>query len=162
MTVTAEILATWRDPAGPVGRLVATGPREDRSLAILMAAAVLMFVARAPSVARAAHLDPSAPLDARLGITLFAMLFLLPLLAYGLALALHLCLRALGRQGAASGARIALFWSFLALSPALLLQGLAEGMLGQTGAVRALGLLVFAAFLWFLLRGLAAAYPRAD
>ncbi|WP_284163208.1 YIP1 family protein [Frigidibacter sp. SD6-1] len=162
MTVTAEILATWRDPAGPVGRLVATGPREDRSLAILMAAAVLMFVARAPSLARAAQIDPSAPLDARLGITLFAMLFILPLLAYGLALILHLVLRAIGRKGSASGARIALFWSLLALSPALLLQGLAEGMVGQTGAVRVLGLLVFAAFLWFLARGLATAYPRAE
>ena len=117
MTVTAEILATYRDPAGPVGRLVASGPREDRSLAILLAAAALMFVARAPSLARAAHLDPSVPLNARLGITLFAMLFMLPLLAYALAWLLHLAMRALGGQGGSSGARMALFWALFAIAP---------------------------------------------
>lgn len=161
MTVAAEILATYRDPAGPVARLVASGPREDRSLAILLAAAVLMFVARAPSLARAAHLDPAVPLDARLGITLFALVFVLPLLAYVVAYLLHLGMRALGRQGEASGARVALFWALLASAPVMLLHGLLEGFLGPDAMVaKMVGLAVFAGFLWFCVRGLGAAYQR--
>ena len=115
MTVTAEILATYRDPAGPVRRLMASGPREDRSLAMLLAASVLMFVARTPYLARASHLDPSVPLNARLGITLFVMLFVLPLVAYALAFVVHLVLRGLGGQGQSSDARVALFWALLAI-----------------------------------------------
>lgn len=158
MTIAAEILSTWRDPAAPVRRLLATGPREDRALAILMGAGALMFVARAPSLARAAELDPAVPLDARLGVSLFAMLFLLPLIAYGLATLIHLLLRAFGARGTAHGARVALFWALLAVAPAMLLHGLAEGLLGQTVAVRLAGLAVFGAFLWFVVRGLGAAY----
>ncbi|MCX8508383.1 MAG: YIP1 family protein, partial [Rhodobacteraceae bacterium] len=82
MSVVGEIFATWRDPAGPVGRLLSAGPREDRSLVILMAASVLMFVARTPDLARQAAWTPEVPLQALMGITLFVMLFLIPLLAY--------------------------------------------------------------------------------
>ena len=161
MTVAAEILATYRDPAGPVGRLVASGPREDRSLAILLAAAVLMFVAKTPALARAAHLDPSVPLNARLGITLFVMLFVLPLLAYALAWPLHLAMRALGGQGAASGARLALFWALFAIAPLMLVHGLLQGFLGpEAMGARIAGFVVFAGFLWFCGRGLGAAYQR--
>ncbi|MCC6941637.1 MAG: hypothetical protein IT551_08525 [Novosphingobium sp.] len=160
MSVGAEILASYRDPAGPVGRLIAAGPREDRALAMLMAAAVLQFVARAPALARAAHLDPSVPLDARLGISLFAMLFMLPLLAYGLAMIAHLFMRMLGRTGAAAGARVALFWALLAIAPVSLLHGLIEGLAGPVPLVRFLGAVVFAGFLWFWGRGMAVAYRR--
>ncbi len=163
MTVMAEILATYRDPAGPVGRLVASGPREDRSLAILMAAALLMFVARAPSMARMAHLDPSVPLNARLGITLFALLFVLPLLAYALAMGVHLVMRGFGGQGQPDGARVALFWALLAITPAALLHGLLEGFWGsQALGVRIVGFAVFAGFLWFWGRGLGAAYRHGE
>ena len=161
MTVTAEILATYRDPAGPVRRLMASGPREDRSLAMLLAASVLMFVARTPYLARASHLDPSVPLNARLGITLFVMLFVLPLVAYALAFVVHLVLRGLGGQGQSSDARVALFWALLAIGPALLLHGLLEGFLGPEAAgARIVGVAAFAGFLWFWVRGLGVAYRR--
>lgn len=161
MSVTADILATYRDPRGPVGRLLATGPREDRSLAILMAAALLMFVARAPVLARAAAADPSVPLQARLGITLFALLFMVPLLAYAMAGLLHLGARLIGRGGEGWRARVALFWALLAISPAMLAQGLVEAFAGAGGVTAATGLVVFALFLWFLVRGLGAGYARA-
>lgn len=162
MTITGEILSTWRDPAEPVRRLLAGGVREDRALAILMGAAVLIFVARAPAIARAAELDMSVPLQARLGTSLFALLFLLPLIAYALAGVLHLVLRAFGARGGAHGARIALFWALLAIAPAMLLQGLAEGLVGPGLVVTLSGVAVFAAFLWFLIRGLAVAYGDAS
>ena len=160
MTVAAEILATYRDPSAPMRRMLAEGPREDRALIILTPAAVLLFVARTPFLARAAALDPSVPLDARLGITLFVMLFMLPLLAYGLAYLIHLILRAFGATGAAYGARLALFWGLLAIAPAMLVQGLLEGLIGPTAAVRGFGVAVFVLFLWFVGRGLSAGYQR--
>lgn len=159
MSVAGEILATWRDPAGPVGRLLSAGPREDRSLVMLVAAAILMFVARTPDLARRAALDPTVPLEASLGITLFVMLFILPLLAYGLAYASHLVLRATGRAGQAFGARVALFWAMLAIVPGMLVHGLATGLAGpESPVVRLVGVVVFAAFMWFWLRGLTVAY----
>jgi len=162
MSVTAEILATWRDPAGPVRRLVANGPREDRALVILIGACILLYVARLPMLARQARLDPTVPLDASMGITLFVMLFVMPLLAYALAFLIHLIVRALGRTGTASGARMVLFWAFLAITPAALAQGLLEALLGPSAVVRIFGVAVFGFFLWFVGRGLSVAYPRAE
>lgn len=160
MSVAGEILVTWRDPAGPVGRLLSAGPREDRSLIMVLAASVLMFVARTPELARRAALDAEVPLQAALGINLFVMLFLLPLVAYALAFASHLILRAIGRDGAACGARVALFWAMLAVVPGILVQGLVAGLAGPDNLLtRIAGLVVFCAFLWFWGRGLALAYP---
>lgn len=160
MSVVSEILATWRGPKGPVGRLLQAGPREDRSLIILMAATFLMFLARAPYLARQSALDPSVPLDARLGISLFVMMFAVPLLAYALAFGGHLVMRALGRAGQPYGARVALFWALLAVAPGALLHGMLTGFLGPHGTgVQIVGVGVFAAFLWFWIGGLAAAYP---
>lgn len=160
MSVTADILATYRAPDGPVGRLIASGPREDRSLAMLMGAALLFFVARAPVLARTAALDPSVPLQAHLGISLFALLFMVPLLAYAVAGLLHLGARALGRQGEGWRARIALFWALLAIAPAMLAQGLFEAFTGAGAASQLTGLGVFALFVWFVARGLGAGYRK--
>ncbi len=163
MSVVGEILATWRSPAGPVGRLLAAGPREDRSLVILMAASVLMFVARTPDLARRAALSPEVPLQAQMGITLFVMLFVIPVLAYAVAWISHIVLHSLGRPGAAFGARVALFWAMLAVAPGLLLHGLLSGLNGAEAAgTRLVGLAVFAVFLWFWGRGLQLAYRRKD
>ncbi|HQY44020.1 MAG TPA: YIP1 family protein [Paracoccaceae bacterium] len=160
MSVVGEVLATWRDPAGPVGRLLSAGPREDRSLVIVIAASVLMFVARTPELARKAALSPEVPLEASLGINLFVMMFILPLLAYGLAFVSHLALRAFGRDGAPFGARVALFWAMLAIVPGMLVQGLTAGLVGpDSGMAKLIGLVVFVVFLWFWGRGLMAAYP---
>lgn len=159
MSVVGEILATWRHPDGPVGRLLSAGPREDRSLMILIAASVLMFVARTPDLARRAAMNPEVPLQAQMGITLFVMLFMIPVLAYALATISHFVMQALGRQGSAFGARVVLFWAMLAVVPGLLLHGLLSGLIGgETAGTRMVGLVVFTAFLWFWGRGLHLAY----
>ena len=160
MSLVGEILATWRDPAGPVGRLLAGPPREDRSLAMLIGACLMMYLARLPDLARAAVIDPTVSREARFGITFFVMLFMVPLLAYLLAAGSNLVLRALGRRGAASGARTALFWALLAVAPGVLLQGLASGLAGPGSVIaKGLGLTVFIAFGWFWVSGLRIAYP---
>lgn len=159
MSILGEILATWRRPAAPLSRLMAAGPRENRSLIILIGAGLLNFVAQMPYQSRRAALDPDLPLQGAMGITFFVMLFILPLLAYLLAWICHLIMRAFGRQGAAHAGRLALFWAMLAITPGLLLHGLLLGLLGpEVPAVRVVGLAIFGVFLWFWVSGLRLAY----
>jgi hypothetical protein len=162
MTVVADIVALWRRPRATFRAKLAQGPREDRALAVLMGACALFFVAQWPIHARAAHLDPSVPLDARLGGALMANILLLPLIGYGLAALSHLAVRALGGQGAHWAARLALFWAMLATAPLMLVYGAVAGLAGPGPAPGTLGLSVFLAFGWLwmtLLRTAAAGEP---
>lgn len=153
MAVTAQILALWRRPRQAMRAQLAEGQREDRALAVLMGACGLIFVAQWPALARAAETDPSVPLEARLGGALMATIFLLPLLAYGIAALSHLVARAFGGRGSFFGARLALFWSLMAAVPLFLLSGLALGIAGPGPATSLLGLICFLAFagLWLTL-----------
>jgi hypothetical protein len=154
MGLLADIAASYRRPRGVLRRLAAGPEREDRALALLMAAAALIFLSQWPRAARAAHLDPSAPLDARLVGALLASVFLLPLLAYGVAAVSHVAARMLGGRGSGFGARLALFWALLATAPLMLLHGLLAGFAGPGPVAWLFGLLVFGAFLWIWLSGL--------
>lgn len=151
MTVTTDILRAWRQPRDVIRKKLAVGLREDRALAVIMGAGALLFVAQWPILSRAAFLDPATPLEARLGGALLACLFVLPLLAYFLAQISHLTARLFGGRGSAFGARLALFWALLAVTPAMLLQGLLAGFLGQTPVVIAVQLAVLGGFLWMWL-----------
>ncbi len=77
-----------------------------------------------------------------MGGALMATLFLLPPLAYLLAAISHLVARAFGGKGTGYGARVALFWSLLAVSPLMLLQGLVRGFIGEGPALMATGVVV--------------------
>lgn len=150
--LTREILRSWRSPRAAMRRQLAHGVQEDRALMLLMLACAVIFVAQWPRLAREAHLDPSVPLEARLGAALLGLMFLAPLALYLLAAASHLLARAFGGRGSFGAARLALFWSLLCVTPALLLHGLAQGMAGPGPATRILGWGVLAVFLviWFL------------
>ncbi|NUB43816.1 YIP1 family protein [Fertoebacter nigrum] len=148
MPVTADILESYRRPRAVIARKLAAGLREDRALATLMGACGLIFVAQWPGLARAAHLEPSVPLDARIGGALMGVIFLLPPLCYLVAAGSHLVARALGGKGSFFGARLALFQALLAVTPLMLLQGLVGGFIGPGPAFLAIGLVVLAAFGW--------------
>lgn len=151
MTITTDILRSWRHPRTVIREKLAAGEREDRALAVLMAASLLLFVAQWPSLSRAAFLNPGTPLEARLGGALLACLFILPLLAYAVALISHLIARVLGGKGTGFGARLALFWAMLAIAPAMLLQGLTAGFIGLSPALSLVQVIVLVAFLWIWL-----------
>lgn len=151
MTVTTDILRSWRHPREVIREKLAHGAREDRALAVLMGAALLLFVAQWPGLSRAAFLDPTTPLEARLGGALMACLFILPLMAYAIALVTHLLARALGGKGTGFGARLALFWALLAIAPAMLLQGLTAGFIGPSPALNLVQGIVLVGFLWIWL-----------
>ncbi len=162
MSVVDDIVATYRRPRRVMARLIGAGPREDRALAILMGAAAVIFVSQWPRAARQAHLDPSAPLDARLTGALLASVFLLPLAAYAVALVSHAVARAFGGQGTAFGARMALFWALMAVAPLMLLHGLLAGLAGPGAGVTILGGVIFVLFLWIWLNGLWVAGQGAE
>jgi Yip1 domain len=151
MTVTGDILGTWRRPRDILRGKLAAGVRDDRALATLMAACGLIFIAQWPALSRAATLDPSVPLEARMSGALLATVFILPPALYAVAAVSHLIARVLGGKGSHFGARLALFWALLCTAPLMLLNGLVVGFLGQGVQATAVGLLVLAAFLWLWL-----------
>ncbi|SIS49154.1 YIP1 family protein [Phaeovulum vinaykumarii] len=133
--IVPKIVASWRRPRVVMRAVLAEGQREDRAIATLIAACTILFVGQWPMHARAAHLDPSVPLDARLTGALMASLFILPLLAYVVAGVSRLVVRILGGRGPGWACRMALFWSLLAISPFMLLRGLVAGMIGPGGVL---------------------------
>jgi hypothetical protein len=155
MPVTTDIAATYRSPRAVMRRLLDAGRREDRALAILMGGCLLAFVGRWPALQRAATLNPDAPpLEAQIAGALFGWIFIAPLLLYALAALSHLVARLVGGQGSFFGARLALFWAFLAAAPLLLLHGLVAGFVGAGPGLQIVGVLWLLAFGWFWIMSL--------
>lgn len=164
MPVVPDILRTWRDPSGMIARKLADGPREDRALATLMGACALIFVAQWPALARQAHLAKVAaeqagtPLDqvpslqALMGASLLAIVFMAPLAFYLLAALSHGVARLFGGKGSGFGARMALFWALLCVAPAMLFNGLVLGFVGPGPAATGVGALVALGFLYLWIR----------
>ncbi|TCP40853.1 YIP1 family protein [Rhodovulum marinum] len=163
MPITQEIIATWRGPRAAMRRQLKAGQREDRALAYLMLACFLIFVAQWPRLAREAYLDSEIPLEARLGAALFGWMALAPLFFYGIAAFSHLFARMMGGEGSYFGARLALFWTLLAVSPAWLLYGLVAGFLGAGAALNLVASVLTVAFfaIWMLSLAEAEAFGRA-
>ena len=155
MSVLRDIAATYRGPVAVLRRRLSAGQREDRALAILMAGCALLYVAQWPRLAREAYLT-GAELDMLMGGSLLAVVFILPLILYGLAALSHVIGRILRGQGTAHATRMALFWALLAASPVFLLNGLTEGFVGSGPQTAVTGLLALGVFLWFWLSGLIA------
>lgn len=154
MPVTRDIVATYRGPRAVVRRLLAVGRREDRALAILMGGCLVAYVSQWPVYARQAHLDPELTLNDQMAGGLYACILVLPLLAYLIAALSHGVARLFGGQGSFYGARVALFWAFLAATPLMLLNGLVGGFVGPGPALTLVGLLWSGVFLWFWGSGL--------
>ncbi|MEO3414183.1 YIP1 family protein [Roseovarius sp. CAU 1744] len=148
MSVAADIVATYCRPRRVMRRLLDLGMREDRALAVLMAGCVVVFVGQWPRLAREAHLT-GQELNPLLGGALMAWIFIAPLLLYAVAMISHLAARVLGGKGSGYGARMALFWSFLAASPLILLHGLVAGFIGPGFQLQIVGVLWLVVFGWF-------------
>jgi len=153
MPVTTDIVATYRGPRRVVRRLLDMGVREDRALMILVGACIVVFVGQWPRLAREAHLTDQA-LNPLLGGALLGWVFIAPLLFYVLALVSHGVVRLARGHGTAYGARLALFWAFLAASPLILLHGLVAGFVGAGAGLQLVGIIWCGVFGWFWLSGL--------
>ncbi|MEM9872455.1 MAG: YIP1 family protein [Pseudomonadota bacterium] len=152
MSISRNIVATYRGPGAVIRRLLAPGQREDRALAYVMGACALVFIAQLPRLAREAHLT-GQELDMLMGGSLMAWIFIAPLLLYCIAFVARLVGRVVGGRGTPYGARLALFWALLASTPLLLLHGLTAGFIGPGIELQAVGLLWLCIFLWFWIGG---------
>lgn len=161
MSLSREIVATYRGPGAVMRRLLSQGPREDRALMLVMAACAMFFVARMPALARQAHLE-GTELNPLMGASLLACMVILPLALYVLAALSHIVAKLFRGQGTGYGARLALFWALLAASPLALLNGLVAGFVGEGLQLSLVGLLWCAVFLWFWIGGLRAAEWPGD
>ena len=147
MSVSRDIVASWRRPRQVLRSMLNHGRREDRAIAFVMIACFLMFVGQWPKLSREAFLDPSVPLQARLAITFFSMMMVMPLMLYVFAGILHLVAKLFRGRGTFYSARLALFWSLLVTAPLFLLNGLVAGFIGQGSASDATGLVTLLGFL---------------
>lgn len=158
--VSRDIVAAWVRPRVVMARKLAAGHREDRALAYLMGACVLIFVAQWPLMSRQAHLDASIPLEARVSATALGWIVIMPLALYVIAAVLHVITRVFRGQGTWFTTRLALFWSLLALTPAMLLQGLTAGFVGPGAALHVVQAFVAAGFFWLVINAMIAAEQR--
>lgn len=140
-----RIVQSWWAPRRVVRGLSAMPERVK--LVVLMIAMLIFLMAQAPLRAREAQLDPSIPFDARMGGALLAVMFLMPLLAYGMASLVSLVLGLTPWKLSSADSRLALFWALLAVAPAMLLWGMVAGLIGPGPA---LGLVQLVAGLGFL------------
>ena len=148
MPVTRDIAEAYIRPRVVMARKLAAGQREDRALAYLMGGCVMMFIAQLPRLSREAHFDPSVPLEGLITGALQGIVFILPLLLYGVAAALHIGTRVFKGQGTWFTTRLVLFWTMLSMAPMFLLHGLVAGFIGPSVQLDLVGGLVLAAFLW--------------
>ncbi|AZL57651.1 YIP1 family protein [Tabrizicola piscis] len=150
MTVTTDLVDTWRSPRAAVRRHLARGVSEPFAFTLLLVFLILAFVGQWPAAAREAFLanEPSAA-PRILGRGL-AVLATIPLW-YGLAALSRVVARAFGGKGTWYGARIALFWGLATISPLMLLQGLVQGMIGPGPALWLVNTVVGLGFLWLWL-----------
>ena len=131
--IVPRILQSWWAPRRVLRDL---SGMPDRVLVVILLFAMLMFlVAQAPGHARAAALDPSVPMGARMSGSAMAVLFVMPLVAYAVASLSAVIMRLFRRPLSPRHARLALFWALLAISPAMLLSGLVEGLIGPGPAL---------------------------
>ena len=154
MSLVSNLLHTYRRPAQVVGDLDQQGLREPQVLFFGLLACGLIFVAQWPGLSRAAALDPSVTLEQRMGGALFAVMFMLPLLLYGVAGLIQLVLRLAVAPVTGLRVRLALFWALLSVTPLMLLQGGLSGFLGANPVVTLFGFVVAASFLYILGAGL--------
>ena len=131
--IAPRVLASWRRPGQVVRGL--SPMCEGAMLAVLMGAMLVFLIAQAPGHARAAALDPAVPMAGRMAGALTAVLLMMPLVAYAVASLVALASRLTRWRLAAEDSRLALFWALLAISPAMLLAGLVEGLIGPGPAL---------------------------
>lgn len=139
MSFVRDIARTWRAPRSVMAERTAA-PREGQSLAYLITACLLVWVAQWPRLSRQAA-ESGGDLMQAIVYEGFAWVMIWPLLFYVLSLLAGWIARApLPR------ARAATFWALLAATPAVLLYGLTLGFVGPAVQAQLTGVIWLGAF----------------
>ena len=147
MSVSTDLVATWRRPREILRQHLARGRSEPFAFSLLLVFLVLVFVGQWPAAARDAFLANEPSAAPRILARALAVLATIPFW-YALAALGRLVARAMGGEGTWYSARIALFWALAVSGPLMLFQGLVAGMIGPGPALTAVSVLIGAAFLW--------------
>jgi len=158
MSMSVAIARSWRAPRRVLRGLLAQDRREGRLLMYLTLALGLLFLAQWPRLAREASADVG--LEALLAGALFGIMFMGPLLFYGLGAVLTLALRPFAAVDGFA-VRLALFWAFLAMTPWVLAQAALAALAGPGALSSLTGLAVLGGFLAILIAGLRVALEAA-
>lgn len=150
MTVSTDLVSTWRAPRAALRRHLARGVSEAFAFALLLVFLILTFIGQWPAAAREAFLAGEPSAAPRILARAFAVLATIPLW-YALAALSRLIARSFGGKGSWYRARIALFWALAAVSPLMLLQGLVAGMVGPGPGLWLVSAVVGLGFLWLWL-----------
>ncbi|MEN9010730.1 MAG: YIP1 family protein [Yoonia sp.] len=156
MSVTNDILRSWRAPREVMAKLLSMGQREDRALAHLMAACIIIFVAQWPRLSRiAAGFEGTGgdtpELTQLMAYEFLGWLMVWPLMFYALAAVAHIIAKIFRGTGTWYTARLALFWSLLATTPVALLYGLCAGLIGPAASTSLVGVIWIAAFFFIFI-----------
>ena len=153
-----DIAETYVHPGRVMRRKAAAGLSERQLLGYLMGALFIAFLVRLPVVIPLSYgpMMDGAPPEALIGSYFVAVLFFAPLFMYLVAMLSHLIAHMVGGKGDGQRARLALFWSLLALQP-LMIVTTTLGNLAPLGRFGALAGIFGAAWsLWIWLAGLSA------
>ena len=153
MAVVADIAATWRAPGAVFDRMIREGQGDDVVLIHAIIGGVLHFVAAAPAQARAAFLEPSVPVEARLFWSALLFILLLPILLWSFAMVVGGLGSLLGAPNLGRRLRLGLFWGFVAGSPLALLMGMTAGFIGPGTQTSLTAALWGASVAWFFAKG---------
>jgi len=153
MAVTSDIVESWRRPRTVLRRHLERGVSEPFAFSLLFVFLLIAFIAQYPVAARETAMNPDKPLSAQLLAVGLGLLATIPVF-YLLAAASRLVGRLSGGRGSWYGARLALFWALVTVTPLVLLVGLVAGMIGPGPQLTATGLVAFAGFLFQWIMGL--------
>lgn len=153
MAVTTDIVRTWRGPRAVMRDLLAHGQREDRAVAYVMAACLVMFISRLPAI-QFEVVQGQGDFQRDASYAFMGMMMFMPILLYGVAAILHILAKVVGGKGTFYSARLSLFWSLLASTPVLLLYGLVRGLIGPGTEANIIGAIWVISFFWFLIQTL--------
>ncbi|CTQ50463.1 YIP1 family protein [Jannaschia donghaensis] len=177
MSVTTDIFRSWFRPRAVMERRLEQEPDEKIAFVYLAVFSVLGFVAALPGLIRQSReVDPetqrrmmeeaaerglaipadptAATFESLFSGALMGWIFIVPLFLYGVAFLSHLLAKALGGRGTGLRARVALFWSALAITPVMLLLGLTTGFVGAGPAQLLVATILLCGFIWIWLNSL--------
>ncbi len=154
MPVSRDIAAMYRRPRTVVRGLADMGVREDRAIAWLMIGCFLVFLSRLPALQRGA-VQTGSDFQQDTIYAFFALMMVAPLLFYLIAFIAFLGAKVVRPAATTYGARLAVFWGWLAATPLALFYGLLVGFNGlEHPGTTAVGAIWLAVLVWFWISGL--------
>lgn len=148
MTVTREIVRSYRGFGASMQRQIDSNPGEERVLVYLVMACLIFFIARVPGLLELSAAAATAEISSvALFVTnLVGSFFFAPLMLYGLAALSHVVAKIFRGKGSFFHARLGLFWSLLLVSPLALVSTIIQSALPMEWLAQVLSFVMFVLF----------------